>query len=201
MLGKSLRRIWTWLGHVSTVAWLWSLGGGFVSAFLGSLFGDLAPWQLACLGVGTFFIVLAALGTWVRPIGEPTTTVETHTEPEEVPFVSLPALMSAIPGLIDRYPNLGGITPPTIVGELGTYIMDLYRTRRVSRPEGVADGALHDAETLLQYEEEFEDAAAGASEYLATRGIVLDSEVNDVRDIRRLARSLEEASDWEKWPR
>ena len=69
------RRIWVWVGHFSTLVWLWSLVGAFVTAFIGSVVGDLTGSQLALLGGSAFFSILAVAGTWggreQRSVGQP----------------------------------------------------------------------------------------------------------------------------------
>lgn len=56
-------------------------------------------------------------------------------------------------------------------------------------------------ETLDLYKAEFGDAVAAARDYLETRGVNLDIEVKSPKDIRSLVRRLDEASEWENWPK
>lgn len=116
-------------------------------------------------------------------------------------YVGLPGQMFAIPGLVDKYPNLGVITPPSIIEELGKYVNEFYQDRRHSQPFEPSERSLHDNETMRRYRDEFETPVAIAKDYLETRGVNLDTQVSNVRDIRALARRLDEASEWEDWPR
>jgi hypothetical protein len=206
MLGDRFRQVWAWLGHVSTVAWLWSLGGAFVSPFLVSLFRDLAPWQFICLGVATFFFVLAGIGTWVRPAWETRDGVSpAMSEPAieaETPYVSLTErILKAKPNVRDKYPDLINIiTPPSAMEALADYIEAWNRERRLARPEDGPAGTAYDNKTLILYEDEFEGVVQAVKEDLARRGVALDTEVNDARGIRSMVERIREASDWRSWP-
>ena len=209
MLRAALRRAWTWLGHVSTVAWLWSLTGAFLGPFIVSLFRDLAPWQLVCVGIATFFAVLAALGTWFRPVLEtrdggsgPGATPAPDDE-RETPYVSLTTrFLNVAPQLGAKYPDLVNIiTPPSQMEALADYIEAWNRERRLARPEDGPAGTAYDNETLILYEDEFEGLVQAVKEDLARRGVALDTEVNDSREIRPLVARIREASDWRSWPK
>ena len=60
------KRLWTWIGHVSTATWLWGFAGSSMAAFIGSLF-NLEEYQIVLLSLGVLFVILAALGTWWIP--------------------------------------------------------------------------------------------------------------------------------------
>jgi hypothetical protein len=72
-MGKPrFRRLWAFVGHASTLAWLWSIGGGSVATVIFRQVTSLSlGWQLL-LGFGVGCLTLAGIGTFT-PLGRPQT--------------------------------------------------------------------------------------------------------------------------------
>jgi hypothetical protein len=161
------------------------------------------------VGIVLLWALIIGGGLWFLGKRFAGSGVQTHTgtpvkAPEETPmWINLPErLRDVAPELVESHPaELGGITPPGIIDELGNLVYELYRTRFLERPPTEAEEARHDAETVLLYEEQFHDAVAVVHDYLETRGVDLETTVNEVQDIRRMAKRLKAASDFQKWPR
>lgn len=119
MVINVFRRLWTAISHGGTFAWLWSLGGGtltgFVGAVIASAFG-LDLWLVVALFVGLLLVGAGTIGYFVQPIvarrtaTPPDDDLPADTEPptEVAPRLNMygrPALTEAtvLPYLTERY--------------------------------------------------------------------------------------------------
>lgn len=160
--------------------------------------------NLRDLGIILLWLVVIVAGAWI--VGRRLTpelsgwpgNSEVVAQEEEVSYVNISGEMGGLPGVREKYPNLTWITPPSVVEALGDYIAEFYLDRRLNRPDDLALVG-YDVETLMLYEEEFEDAVEIAKRYLATKGVDLDASVSDAKSIRALARRLKAASDSSTW--
>jgi hypothetical protein len=62
-----MRKAWHWIGHASTIAWLWAIGAGSVTttvAISAAIFAEVPRWFVVGLAIGVAFFTLAASSTW-----------------------------------------------------------------------------------------------------------------------------------------
>lgn len=166
--------------------------------------GVVVLWAIVLVGGVVVLVVMyqrwIPASNQVESVGDSQTEVAIESSGDEEASVDLVGRIRDISGLVGKYPNLGSITPPTVVDELGNYITEFYRERWMARPQGdPAEGSYYDNDTILIYEEEFANAVVAVRDYLATRGVSVNIVVDSVRDIRALALRLNEASDWKQW--
>ncbi len=74
MAARSFRWLWAFINQASTIAWLWSVGGGTVASVILRQLTSLPLGWLVLFGVGFSCLILAAIATFV-PLGRPRTEI------------------------------------------------------------------------------------------------------------------------------